>query len=531
MKPNDTNMDMNEGGGSNSPRKSIRNISLPRRPAESDASRPAPKPVKRTKHLSIEKEEDAEVTIRRQPSPQLAQSGGRKNWHDHVEEAFLSSDDIKYEQKTSAASKNAKMKDPDDVGNTSTDSHFKPLQAEKKKKHKDELYASTDNGLPLEKSGSQSRAKRTVVVTVLALLAIFGLMHTVFARVSVTLPNGKMSVSLADEALPNAITSTVITKNTEKKVAIESVKTVAVSNKATGTVILYNNYSTAPYDLIKTTRLSTANGSIYRLTQDVTVPGRKTVNGATVPGSVNAKVEAELPGSEYNARGGLDLKLPGLIPGTEKYKQIYAKTSANFTGGSKGTAADLAASGLIDAVKAAETAAGAEALVEARSQNPELVFLEDSINVVSSYDSKKIPAAPTGGGNIEVPVKFTVKVIGLKRDELKKELEAYLMSKSGQPMNISPDVLDFLQYKVAETAEEALAEGKYSIRISGAAEGSFSEELQNALKDELAGKTISEAKSIIDMKFPNKNVFVKAWPFWKNAVPANPEKIKIIILN
>lgn len=548
------NNDMSETGASApAPKKSIRNVSLPARedaaarrnapkekqitaPAESEvdslsAAAPAARFSRKTKHLAIENQDGVDLAP---PSRSYSRSEDgkepvvREDWRNHAEKAFLSSDDLAAERKMAKSAKDA-----DDFGNTSSESHFEPLKAERKKKHRSEVQAAieADLGRGASRPGAARRPKRgrAFAVTLVALVAIFGLMQTVFARVSIVLPTADISVTLADEALPNAVASTVITKNSEKKVEIEGIKTVAVSNKATGTVIIYNNYSTEEYRLVKTTRLSTANGSIYRLTADVIVPGRKTVGGKTVPGSINAKVEADLPGSEYNAKGGLDLTFPGLIPGTQKHKQITAKTSANFTGGSKGSSLDLAASGIENAIKTAKDEAAAAAIAEARELNPNLVFLEDSVNVLSSFDSTKIPAAPAGGGPIAITVRFTAKIIGLNRDGLKKEIEGFLSAKNGYPISFSPDVLDMLLYDVAETPDEALSGGQYMIRVSGGVSGSFNEELQNALKQELAGKTLEEARLIVDAKFPGQAVVIKAWPFWKSEVPSDTNKVKIVI--
>ncbi len=521
-------------------KKSIRNVSLPKRgaknasdasapisesistPAPASTSMPAPRdtsfPVegtplarapRRTKHLSIDvtpavqEDIDYEMPV---PEP-IKAAPNRGPWSGDVEKAFLSSEDISLEKKAGKTRPESDRRDEDDFGNTSAESHFQPLRAEQKRRHK-----------------KRGRAFAFVLVV---LLVAFGLMHTIFAHVSITLPVGETAIALSDEVLPAGVSSSVITKNSETKVSIDAVKTVTVSKKASGTVILYNNYSTDPYELIATTRLSTANGSIYKLLEGVKIPGKK---GST-PGTISAKAEADQPGSEYNAKGGLDLKLPGLIPGTKKYINIYAKTAANFTGGSKGTAPDLASSGLDAAIKSAKEAASADALAEAKSQNPGLVFLGDSASVVSSYDSTKIPAAPAKGGPVEVPVKFTAKVIGLSRDDLKKEIEAYLATKQGYPVSISAESIYSLQIKVSETDEDSLASGKYSVRVSGTVSGSFGPELQAALKRDLAGKSMLEAALIIHKVFPDQGVTVKAWPFWKNTVPADPEKIKILIKN
>lgn len=551
-------------------RRSIRDISLPKKDeAMADASSmqnngiaisyeaPAegsdkaermnrPIPSRRTKHLVIENEDESHAPAAAQPQTYAGTADGmaemgtykpdlenaemeplatidsasdedmdtppakpapkprtrsRQNWQDHVEKAFMSSDDVETD---AIARRKAAGTDPDDIGNTSKTSHFAPLKSSRRK---------------------AGRRARAVLVTVIALAVIFGLMQTVFARVVINIPKGTTSMSFADQQLVAEVQSSGITKNSEKKIAIGAVKNVTVNTKATGTIILYNNYSTQPYDLIKTTRVQTANGSVYRLTQDVTIPGKK---GST-PGTVNAKVEAEKPGSEYNAKGGTSLNLPGLIAGTEKYKQIYAKVSANFTGGASGSAPDLASAGITPAIDAAKEGVKTEFLAQVAAENPDLVILPDSVTVVTSYDSTKIPAPSTTGpnaGKSEITVKFTTKAVGLKRDSLKAALEATTASK-GTATNFSNEVLDVLNYTVVETPDDSVASGMFQVKASGTVEGAFTDALQEKLKEDLAGKPLGSAKALVDEKFTGQDVDVKAWPFWMKTVPNDTSKIKV----
>ena len=65
-----------------------------------------------------------------------------------------------------------------------------------------------------------------------------------------------------------------------------------MSQKAQGTLTIYNAYSSAPQTLVATTRFVTPDGKIFRLTNEVTVPGAKITNGQIVPSSINAPIAA-----------------------------------------------------------------------------------------------------------------------------------------------------------------------------------------------------------------------------------------------
>jgi hypothetical protein len=143
-------------------------------------------------------------------------------------------------------------------------------------------------------------------------------------------------ITLSAESSTTANASEKIT-STPSASSTSSSKTPETGTKATGKVIIYNNYSTSPQELIATTRLQTPDGLIYRLNTGVTVPGKTTKDGKTVPGSVTATITADQVGDKYNS-GPKDFTVPGL-KGTEKYTSFYARSNGALAGGSITTAA------------------------------------------------------------------------------------------------------------------------------------------------------------------------------------------------
>lgn len=93
-----------------------------------------------------------------------------------------------------------------------------------------------------------------------------------------------------------------------------------VVSQATGEVTLYNKTG-ADQTLVKTTRLLTAGGVLYRLSDRVTVPAN---------GSIKTKVYADQPGSASEI-GPSAFTIPGLNP--DKQKVIYADSSEPMKGG------------------------------------------------------------------------------------------------------------------------------------------------------------------------------------------------------
>ncbi|MEK7644874.1 MAG: hypothetical protein AAB391_00920 [Patescibacteria group bacterium] len=101
--------------------------------------------------------------------------------------------------------------------------------------------------------------------------------------------------------------------------------------KASGQIVIYNNDSASTQRLIRNTRFQTPEGLIYRISEPVTVPGKK----GTVPGSIEVTVYADTAGSDYNI-GLTDFTIPGFKTSPTKYKNIYARSKTAMTGGSKG---------------------------------------------------------------------------------------------------------------------------------------------------------------------------------------------------
>ncbi|MBI3075120.1 MAG: hypothetical protein HYY92_02850 [Parcubacteria group bacterium] len=123
-----------------------------------------------------------------------------------------------------------------------------------------------------------------------------------------------------------------ITDSVSRDVAATAVEKVL--RRASGTVVIYNNFGAESQRLIKNTRFEAPDGKIYRIRESVTVPGQKTENGKTAPGSVEAVMYADEPGTEYN-KGLSDFTIPG-FKGTPRFAKFYARGKTEIAGGFSG---------------------------------------------------------------------------------------------------------------------------------------------------------------------------------------------------
>lgn len=96
--------------------------------------------------------------------------------------------------------------------------------------------------------------------------------------------------------------------------------TKTTAGTSIGEVIIYNK-TAAAQPLVKTTRLLTADGVLFRLTDRVIIPAK---------GQITAKVYADQPGGGSDI-GPSQFTIPGLS--ADKQKTIYAESKAPMSGG------------------------------------------------------------------------------------------------------------------------------------------------------------------------------------------------------
>ncbi len=358
-------------------------------------------------------------------------------------------------------------------------------------------------------------AKKIIAFLVICLLVLAGLGQTIFAKANIVIEAPEQTANIEATTLPEPIAYEALTKNAEKTASVTGLKTITISKKATGTITLYNNFSTDPYELVKTTRVQTANGSIYRLIADVKIPGKSGSN----PGTITAKVEADKPGSIYNAAAGLELRLPGLVAGTDRYKNIYAKVASNFTGGQSGTAPDTNSAAIQDAVATIKTESENIAINEFKANHADLIIITDSIETTTSLGT-----ITNSDGVSSVKVRVTTKAIGLSKEQLMKGVTYILAGKKVVPIK---DDLASLSYDVSETDTKSLVNGSFNVDVSGTIKTGLSVTPFD-LKQEIAKKSVAEADSIISGHIIGAETTISIRPFWKKSIPTS-NKIDLII--
>lgn len=291
-----------------------------------------------------------------------------------------------------------------------------------------------------------------------------------------------------------------------------------VSLKAQGTITIYNNYSTSPQELVATTRFLTPDGKIFRITQNVTVPGAtKAGNGTLTPSSINAPVVADQPGPAYNIGPVAKLTIPGFAGKPQAvgfYGSIVAPTTGGFTGTrAVPTAADIAAA-------EASTTAALRASLEggfSGSYPNNFKILDGATNI--QVGKLVVNTTTDEQGDFSVFGSATLSAIGFDEVALR---DALLSQAQGQsPSSTFHDIN--LNYS---NIQAAFSKGQISFTV--AAQGDLEPAFSTIVfEQQILGKDITVARSTIGALPQLSGGEISVWPLWLWTIPSDPAKLKI----
>jgi hypothetical protein len=277
---------------------------------------------------------------------------------------------------------------------------------------------------------------------VFAFLGIAALVSAIGAGIFVFLPKATVHVTphrtaqstdiqfsaVADGGMPSESGDTVSARIIEKDIEISrqgetTGASGASSQKARGTVVIYNAYSKEDQPLVATTRLETSDGKVYRLSSGVVVPGMTDIGGKDTPGAIEAEVVADQAGEQYNI-GASEFTIPG-FKGSPKYAKFSAKSSKAFIGG--GDAGDgmkiVSKADLEKAESEAKTDAKARFLEEAAtSLAAGEKILEESID--AAVRSVSAPQAGTAASTFEYQGTFHVRAFVVPEEDVRTKVGA-----------------------------------------------------------------------------------------------------------
>lgn len=320
-------------------------------------------------------------------------------------------------------------------------------------------------------------------------------------------------VYTASKAGDEALLYSVAKLSAEKSVTVPASGEQQVERKASGTIIVYNDASTQAQTLIATTRFEAANGKVYRIKDGIRIPGKKTVSGQSVPGSIEVMVYADEAGETYN-QGLTDFTVPGL-KGDARYKTIYARSKTEMTGGFIGKAKVVSEENLAKAKADLKLALDAQLMDEARAQAPADFVLIPELSTISYED---LPQTDAGNGDANVGMRSNLNALMFKKTDLSKHLASKKTTLTSEDVVVL-EPLESLTFAFFGSApEDLLSSDQMSFEVTGDSAIVWKTD-ENALRADLLGRKKGDVQSVLG-NYPSiakADVIIR--PFWKRSFP------------
>jgi hypothetical protein len=331
-----------------------------------------------------------------------------------------------------------------------------------------------------------------------------------------TASKSAVGITPANNTIPAQIFTT--TKNVTESFPGSLV--AQVSQKAQGTITIYNAYSAAPQDLVATTRFLTPDGKIFRITQNVTVPGETNTSGTLSPSSITAPIVADQAGPDYNVGPVAKLTIPGFQSDAGREAGFYGVITASTTGGFIGQRATPTAAD-ITAAKASTTA-----ILQSALQGGLAGTYPNNFKILDGATQVKVTTltvntSTDANGNFTVFGVATLQAIGFDQSSLQNYLlslaQAQDASSTFKTININySDVTpNFTTGQVA-----------FALSAQAQLEPAFT---TADFATSIEGQSISAARGTIAALPQLADGEISMWPSWLWSIPSNPAKIHITV--
>jgi hypothetical protein len=361
------------------------------------------------------------------------------------------------------------------------------------------------------------------IIVVIVLILAFSLLFS-GAKLSITPKQSNAIVDARFDAAINAdvgeLSYEIMTIEKTDSKEIPATGREEIEEKASGKIVVFNNFSSSSQRLIKNTRFETPEGLVYRINKSVTVPGQKKENGETIPGSVEVTVYADEVGDKYNT-GLTDFTIPG-FEGSPQFDGFYARSKTIMTGGFVGEKLTADPDDIKKAREEMQTELKKQLMNEAFSQKPDEFYLfEDTIFV--EFESE---GSSEKGDEVEVKEKATLYGVLFNKEQFARYIaENTIAAFDDESVEISD--ISALTIKVSDKANARPWEDEeFEFTVDGNVHivWTFDEE---KLKDDLAGRAKAALPTILSGYPSIDKAEVILRPFWKRSFPDKVEKIKI----
>ncbi len=365
------------------------------------------------------------------------------------------------------------------------------------------------------------------IVAIISLAILVFAISFFFARASVVVIPKSQSVDLNENLSAGKDSTTglpfdleVISGEQDSTIQASGEKNVSV--KATGSVYIYNAYSSASQHLLIDTRLEGSNGKIYKTLTATTVPG---MSKSGTPGRVQVQIYADAPGADSNS-APLDFTIIG-FKGTAKYAKFYARSVGNITGGFVGQAPNISTADQTTADDNLKAELQTKLLAQATNQVPPGFILFKNA-VFLDADESSITSVSNSDGSATLSLKGTLYGILFDQQKLTAKIAAdTITSYDGSDVYI-PNISS-LTFALSNQDNPSFADAQnINFNLTGNADIVWKLDV-NKFTSDLLGKSKKDFSQILS-QYPNiTSATLTISPLWKGSIPSNAKDVKVIV--
>jgi hypothetical protein len=290
--------------------------------------------------------------------------------------------------------------------------------------------------------------------------------------------------------------------------------------KASGKVVIYNEFSSENQPLVATTRLETTDGKIFRITKNVTVPGVTKVGSETQPGAIEVDVVADKAGEDMNI-DATDFRIPGFKNNQAKYDKFFAKSTKPMSGGGAGEAKVITAEDIAKAKEKIVVSAKKEVLaVLKKNLGVGRKIFEDSVQV-EVLSTETTDAAGVEKEKFSATAKVRASVLSISESDVKEILKEDLTHQGTSEGVISFD--ESVNYILSDFDNQ-----QKTLKFSAKADANALSGLDiENFKKGILGKTDEEAQNYAK-NFPAvQKTTISFWPFFVKRIPMNEKRVMV----
>ena len=295
-----------------------------------------------------------------------------------------------------------------------------------------------------------------------------------------------------------------------------------IESKAKGIIRIYNAYSSNPQTLVATTRFMTTDGKIFRLINQIVVPGAKVEDGKIIPSYIDAEVIADKAGESYNI-GPTKFTIPG-FQGTPRYEKFYGESLKPMIGGYIGQTKIVGQSDIENAKKKILDIAGISLIEELKAKiSPTDILLEDAKELILSNVTTS-PKLGEKADEFQINAKVILRALIFKEEYI-KQIFVNLATKENLQFKNKELFNCYFNYGIPRIDfDRKLLSFPVSAKLI------FRDKVNtDEFKNQLSGKNIKELEGFFKYYNNIEKININIWPKFLKFMPLNEKRIKITL--